>query len=122
MTYRAASNLALLGGKQVRGEPLPPVPIIGDEERQAVIEVLESNTLSAAAHTNIKGGARALQFEAEFAEHMGSKHAIVVNSGTAALHVALAASGVGPGDEVLIPSYTFTATASAVLLLPSING
>lgn len=116
MPYRAASNLALLGGRPVRREPLPPVPIIGDEERQAVIEVLEGNTLSAAAHTNIKGGAKAQKFEAEFAEHVGSRHAIAVNSGTAALHVALAAAGVGPGDEVLIPSYTFTATASAVLM------
>ena len=116
MASRTGSGLALLGGRPVRQAPLPPVPIVGEEEKQAVLEVLESGTLSAAAHTNIRGGARAQRFEEEFAAYCGANHAIAVNSGTAALHVALAAGGIGPGDEVLVPSYTFTATASAVLM------
>lgn len=92
------------------------MPIVGEEEKRAVLEVLDSSSLSAASHTNIRGGVRAQQFEEEFASYCGAKHAIAVNSGTAALHVALAAAGIGPGDEVLVPSYTFTATASAVLM------
>ena len=116
MASNTSSIPALLGGKPVRERPLPPVPILGEEEKQAVLEVLESRSLSAASHTNILGGARAQRFEEEFAAYCGSKHAIAVNSGTAALHVALAAAGVGPGDEVLVPSYTFTSTASAVLM------
>ena len=116
MTGKSASKLALLGGKPVREAPLPPVPIVGEEERRAVLEVLDSRALSAASHTNVRGGARARRFEEEFAAFCGAKHAIAVNSGTAALHVALAAAAIGPGDEVLVPSYTFTATASAVLM------
>ena len=116
MISNTSSSLALLGGKPVRGRPLPPVPIVGEEEKKAVLEVLESHSLSAASHTNIRGAAKAQQFEEEFAAYCGANHAIAVNSGTAALHVALAAAGVGPGDEVLVPSYTFTATASAVLM------
>ena len=116
VTSNTGSNLALLGGKPVRDRPLPLVPIIGEEEKQAVMEVLDSGRLSAASHTNIMGADRARRFEEEFAAFCGAKHAVAVNSGTAALHVALAASGIGPGDEVLVPSYTFTATASAVLM------
>ena len=116
MTRPSVSELALLGGKPVREAPLPPVAIIGDEEKQAVLSVLESGTLSAAGHTNVLGGDKARLFEGEFAAYCGAKYAVAVNSGTAALHVALAAAGIGPGDEVLVPSYTFTATASAVLM------
>ena len=115
MAHRTASNLVLLGGKPVREAPLPPVPIVGEEEKQALLEVLESRTFSA-SHSNIRGSIKTQQFEEEFAARFGIRHAISVNSGTAALHVALAAAGIGPGDEVLVPSYTFTATASAVLM------
>ena len=69
-------------------------------------EVLESGWLTS--------GGRVLDFEAAFAEATGSKHAIAVNSCTAALHLACEAAGVGPGSEVLVPSLTFTATAEVV--------
>jgi len=115
MAHESASNLALLGGKPVREDPLPPVPMIGEEEKQALLEVLESRAFSA-SHSDVPGSIKARQFEEEFAARCGARHAISVNSGTAALHVALAAAGIGPGDEVLVPSYTFTATASAVLM------
>ena len=63
-----------------------------------------------------RGRARGSQaFEAAFAEHLGSRHAVAVASCTAALHLAYLGAGVGPGDEVIVPSYTFAATAAAVM-------
>src|SRR5574337_364117 len=108
------SHLAILGGTPLRTKPFPPYPIIGERERRAVLEVLDDGTLSG-FHANFLGGPRVQAFEREFAAYFGARHAIAVNSGTAALHVALAAAGVGPGDEVIVPCYTFTATATAVL-------
>jgi dTDP-4-amino-4,6-dideoxygalactose transaminase len=60
-------------------------------------------------------GPRTAAFEQAFAEHLGARHAIAVSSCTAALHLAYLAAGVGPGDEVIVPSFTFAATAAAVL-------
>jgi len=87
-------------------------PCIGKEEIDAVAEVLRDGVL-----TDKSGaGPRVLQFEKEFARYTGAKHAIAVNSGTAALHASLLASDIGQGDEVIIPSFTFASTAEAVLL------
>ena len=110
-----STSLALLGGRPVREGPLPPLPIVGEEEKQAVLEVVDSRSFSG-FHSNFRGGAKVQQFEEEFAARFGVKHAVSVNSGTAALHAALAAAGIAAGDEVLVPSYTFTATATAVLM------
>ena len=52
-------------------------------------------------------------FEKKFAEHMGSSHALTLTSGTVGLHAALTASGIGPGDEVIVPAYTWIASAAA---------
>src|SRR3954469_10772951 len=60
-------------------------------------------------------GPKTQEFEAAFAEHLGCRHAVAVNSCTAALHLAYLAAGVGPGDEVIVPSMTFAATATAAL-------
>ena len=109
-----AQSLAILGGTPVRTRPFPPHPVIGERERRAVLEVLDQGSLSG-FHSNFLGGPLVQAFEREFASHFGARHAIAVNSGTAALHVAVAAADVGPGDEVIVPCYTFTATASAVL-------
>ncbi len=87
-------------------------PQIGKEEIDAVTAVLKSGILS-----NRSGaGSKVLEFERAFATFIGVKHAVAVNSGTAALHAALLACGVKPGDEVLIPSFTFAGTAAPVLL------
>jgi len=80
---------------------------IGEEEVCAVAEVVRSKWLSI--------GPRTEEFEAGFADACGVKHAIAVSSCTAALHLALKGCGMGPGDEVLVPSYTFVATANAIL-------
>ena len=86
--------------------------VLGEEEAQAVAEVVRSKWLSV--------GPKTAAFEAAFAESLGvgggpPVHAVSVSNCTAALHLALLAVGVGPGDEVLVPSYTFVASANAVL-------
>ncbi len=82
-------------------------PVIGDEEVRNVIEVLKSGML---AH-----GPLVEEFEKRFAEYIGVKHALTIANGTLALTAALKAAGVGPGDEVIVPCFTFIATATAVL-------
>ena len=82
-------------------------PLVSDEEKQAVLDVLESGQLAQ--------GSRVAEFEAAFAAYIGVRHAIAVNSGTAALIVALQAHGVGPGDEVITSPFSFIATATSIL-------
>lgn len=87
-------------------------PLLDVEEMRAVAKVIRSGIL-----TNKSGsGQQVTQFESSFASYVGSKFAIAVNSGTAALHAALLAAGVGQGDEVIVPSFTFVATAEMVAL------
>lgn len=82
-------------------------PLIGDEERKSVLEVLESGMLAQ--------GPRVAALEEAFAEYCGVRHAVATSSGTTALHVALLAHGIGPGDEVITTPFTFIASANAVL-------
>lgn len=82
-------------------------PLIGDAEKRAVMDVLDSGQLAM--------GSRTEAFEKAFAEYVGAKHAIGVNSGTAALIVALQAHGVGPGDEVITTPFSFIATATSII-------
>jgi perosamine synthetase len=81
-------------------------PAIGQDEISAVTAVLESGKLAAGENVTV--------FEKLFADYCGSTHAIAVNNGTAALHAALLAAEIGPGDEVIVPAFSFFATASAV--------
>ncbi|MDF0606374.1 DegT/DnrJ/EryC1/StrS family aminotransferase [Neisseriaceae bacterium TC5R-5] len=86
------------------------LPDIGDEEINEVVDTLRSGWVTT--------GPKAKQFEADFAAFIGDGvEAIAVNSATAGLHLALEAIGIGPGDEVIVPSYTFTATAEVVRYL-----
>ena len=88
------------------------LPKIGEEEVEAVVKVLRSGPL-----TNALGaGPMVTQFEKNFAQFAGVKHAVAVNTGTAALHSAIVAAGVKQGDEVILPSFTFVATAEAVVM------
>lgn len=82
-------------------------PFIGEEEKASVIQVLDSGMLAM--------GPRTAQFETEFSRMCGVKHAIAVSSGTAALHIALLANGIGPGDEVITTPFTFIASVNAIL-------
>jgi Predicted pyridoxal phosphate-dependent enzyme apparently involved in regulation of cell wall biogenesis len=90
------------------GEKHIPVlqPSIGEEEIEAVAEVLRSGWLGLGPKTE--------QFEQQFASYAGSRFAVALNSGTAALHLALEILGIGPGDEVIVPSITFISTVHAV--------
>ena len=83
-------------------------PIIGDDERQAVDRVLQSGMLAQ--------GPEVKAFEDEFSEIVDKRHCIAVNSGTSALHMAFVAAGIRQGDEVIVPSFSFAATANAVRL------
>jgi dTDP-4-amino-4,6-dideoxygalactose transaminase len=84
-------------------------PDIGQSEIEAVVDTLRSGWLTT--------GPKVKQFETDFANYIGCKHAVAVNSGTAALHLALDAVGIQEGDEVLVPTMTFTATAEVVCYL-----
>ena len=109
-TQRADSGtLAIDGGARTVAEELPPWPQFDDRAIAAVEDVLRSGKV------NYWTGSRGMEFERKFAEWQGSKFAISTATGTAALHVALSALGIGPGDEVIVPSYTFIATSFAVV-------
>jgi perosamine synthetase len=87
-------------------------PWIGEEEKREVASVLEENALTTAARD---GGKRVRDFESQMRNYLKVKHVLAVNSGTAALQAALMAGGIKQGDEVLLPSFTFVATANAVV-------
>ena len=96
--------------------PGPGMEWIGEEEKKAVLEVIESGYLSRyGEEDNPKFLAKVYQLEQEFARRSGVKYGVAVNSGTSALLAALAALGVGPGDEVIVPGYTFIASISSVV-------
>jgi dTDP-4-amino-4,6-dideoxygalactose transaminase len=92
-------------------ETFPEIPLfdlqLTPEDKEAVAETLRSGWLTQGPKTDA--------FEAAFAEHLGCRHAIAVSSCTTALHLSYVAAGVGPGDEVIVPSFTFAATAAAVV-------
>ena len=87
-------------------------PWIGDEEKHEVASVLDENALTTAARD---GGKRVRDFESQMEKYLSIKHVLAVNSGTAALHAALLALDIKQDDEVLLPSFTFVATANAVV-------
>ncbi|MBM4400596.1 MAG: DegT/DnrJ/EryC1/StrS family aminotransferase, partial [Crenarchaeota archaeon] len=91
------------------------LPKIGEEEVEAVVKVMRSGPLTSA----LGAGPMVTQFEKNFAKFAGVKHAVAVNTGTAALHSAIVATGVQQGDEVILPSFTFVATAEAVVMAGS---
>jgi perosamine synthetase len=113
------SNLALLGGPKAIAAPLKPYSSLGPEEADAVRKVMESGVLSGyvgAWCPEFDGGPVVKAFEAAWAARFGVKHAIAVNSNTSGLIAALGAVGIGPGDEVIVPPYTMSATAMAPLI------
>src|SRR5262247_3380242 len=116
-------RLAIDGGRPARQRPDPPMypggNLIGAEEEQAVIDVIRSKRLFRYYGPN-PGPSRAAELEQAFAAHIGTRHAAGVTSGTAALICSLMGVGIGPGDEVIVPAYTWIASASAGAMVGAI--
>ncbi len=105
-----SGTLALHGGERTVPEGfIKPWPEVTEADRQAIREVIDAPVITQQQRVQAEGLA------SEWAEYMGVKYCIPVNSGTAALHMCVAALGIGPGDEVIVPAFTFWATAAAVL-------
>jgi len=107
--HHTVSELALLGGPPVRPHPFPDWPIVEDRDVEAVAEVIRSGRWGRLGATHVR------DFEQAFAEYQGSAYGLAVNSGTAALELALHALHLPRGSEVIVPAYTYMATAAAVL-------
>ncbi len=109
MSKGSASQLALLGGTPVRSseKSWPAWPMYDEGEKRALLDVLESRSWFY--------GERVAQFEKDFAAFQDARFGISCNSGTSAIEIALEALSIGEGDEVIVPPYTFVATASAVM-------
>ncbi|QDV33019.1 DegT/DnrJ/EryC1/StrS family aminotransferase [Tautonia plasticadhaerens] len=101
---------AVLGGEPVRKKAFPGWPIVGDEDVSALVDVLRSGAWYRGS------GDRVRRFEAEWADRLGVSHCVATANGTSALITAMNALEVGPGDEVIVPPYTFVATVNAVLI------
>jgi dTDP-4-amino-4,6-dideoxygalactose transaminase len=108
-------KLAILGGAPVRTAAFPSWPIVGEEEERLVLEVVRSGKWGGSG-TRIK----LVELEEKFAQLHNAKHAITLVNGTMGLTVALKAVGVQPGDEVIMPPYTFIATATSALMFGAI--
>jgi dTDP-4-amino-4,6-dideoxygalactose transaminase len=104
-----AGKLAIDGGPKAVTNKLAGWPCFDDKAISAVQEVLVSGKV------NYWTGPKGMEFERKFAEWQGSEYAISASSGTAALHIALSALGIGPGDEVIVPSYTFIASSFSIV-------
>lgn len=102
-------RLALEGGTPVRKEPFAPWPHFAADEIEAAAAVLRSGRV------NYWTGGQSQEFEREFARYIGVRYAVALANGTLALELALHALGVGPGDEVVVPSKTFIASASCAV-------
>ena len=118
MTQMQDYKLAIHGGTPAKQNPDPPMypggMEIGQEEEQAVLEVLRSKRLFRYYGPG-EAESKASQLERAFEEKRGARHAVAVTSGTAALVCGLQGIGIGPGDEVIVPAYTWIASASAVV-------
>lgn len=101
--------LAITGGTPVRTDPWPTWPMSGDVEESGLLEVLRSGAWGS------QYGKCTERFEVSFGKVAGTRHCIATTTGTAALEIAFQAVGVGCGDEVIVPAYTFMATATAAL-------
>ncbi|MET9432453.1 MULTISPECIES: DegT/DnrJ/EryC1/StrS family aminotransferase [unclassified Streptomyces] len=94
----------------INEQPIPAArPVIGEEEIEAAVRVLRTG--------RVVQGPEVAAFEEEFSELVDGRHCVAVNSGTSALHLLLMAMNIGPGDEVIVPSFSFAASANAVRLV-----
>jgi len=108
------ANLALAGGTPVRSEPFPSWPVWNKGEERALLRVLRSGKWGSLDGSEVRS------FEEEFAAYQGARFGICTNSGTTALEIALRAAAIAPGDEVILPAYTFVASATAILAVGAV--
>jgi len=116
-------NLAINGGPKTRTNFFPAHRTMGEEEKKAVCRVIDSGVLSkfiGSWHEDFYGGTEVQNLEKEWCKYFNVKHSIAVNSATSALFCAVGAAGVGPGDEVVVPAYTFPASAISPLVYNAI--
>ncbi|QPM68158.1 DegT/DnrJ/EryC1/StrS family aminotransferase [Atribacter laminatus] len=116
------SKLAINGGSKVREKPFPDWPIFDEQELKLLTEVLNSGKWWRGAYSSVElgggivsGRSKVEEFEEKFSAHHKAKYAVATSHGSDALDIAIKALGVGPGDEVIVPPYTFVATATSVL-------
>lgn len=102
-------RLAIEGGPPAVKDKLPPWPCFDEPAIAAVEQVLRSGKV------NYWTGRKGMEFEQRYAAWQGSRYAVSVATGTAALHVGLTVLGLGPGDEVIVPSYTFIASSFSIV-------
>ncbi len=105
------AKLAICGGKPIREKPYPSWPIFDEREEKILIEILRSGKWGRI------NGKKNEEFENKFANYHSAKYGITCVNGTVALELSLRALGIGAGDEVIVPPYTFIATASSVLMV-----
>ena len=126
------SQLAIFGGAPQRTKPFPSWPAYDENEERALLEVLHSgswwhyfqgeavNPAGARNEGPLEPRSKVAEFQEAFARLQGARYGLACANGSVALEVALKALGVGPGDEVIVPAYTFVATASAVLMVNAV--
>ena len=110
------AKLAIAGGAPVRTKPFTEWPQFDEREERAILGVLESRNWGGYPFPN----QLAERFSQRFAAHQDAKHALCAANGTVTLEIALKAIGIEPGNEVIVPAYTFEATAAPVLRLGAI--
>ncbi|NEE04642.1 DegT/DnrJ/EryC1/StrS family aminotransferase [Phytoactinopolyspora halotolerans] len=109
-----SAELAIDGGRPVRTEPFPAWPVSGDEEARALAAVLASGRWGSTSGEAVR------EFERAFADYQQAEHCVAVCNGTLGLTAALKALGVGIGDEVVMPAYTFIGSATAALMIGAV--
>ena len=102
-------ELAINGGNKVVENAFPPWPQFAEQSFQDILEPLRTGKV------NYWTGPKGMEFESKWAEWIGAEHAVSCSSGTSALHIAIAGLDIGPGDEVIVPSYSFIASSFAVV-------
>src|SRR5438270_5860486 len=120
---KSAAKLAISGGSPIRRNSFPVYNTIGEEEKKAVVQVLDSGVLSKFLGTwseDFFGGPRVQSLERDWEAFFGVPHAVTVNSATSGLIAAVGAAGIGPGDEVIVSPFTMSASAACVLVYGAI--
>lgn len=111
-------KLAILGGKPILEKPFDPIYNIGKKEIESLVKLLGKGPLSdfvGVTGDKFLGGVQVRKLEFLFCEKFGSRFAVTFNSATTALQAAVASLGIGPGDEVIVPPYTMSASATSIL-------